>query len=244
MSHCPPSSGLPTRSDRNCIIFALIFPALLTFVYFSLLANAPTILQNSVYSVLKITQFSIPFVWVRFVQGHKLSLRANPFRGQLPGIVFGSLVLLAMWCLYKYWLEPTGRMAVAEGPIRNKIEGFGVATLAPYITLAAFYSLIHSGLEEYYWRWFVFGQLCRQVRFSAAVLLSSLGFTAHHILVLATFFGWTSLLTWIFSAAIMVGGIFWAWLYSRSESIYPTWVSHMFIDIGIFVIGFDLVGIQ
>jgi membrane protease YdiL (CAAX protease family) len=42
----------------------------------------------------------------------------------------------------------------------------------------------------------------------------------------------------------MVGGIFWAWLYSRSESIYPTWVSHMFIDIGIFVIGFDLVGIQ
>ncbi|MDP7268702.1 MAG: hypothetical protein QF408_11065, partial [Pirellulales bacterium] len=64
MSHCPPSDGLLTRSDRNCIIFALIFPALLTFVYFSLLANAPTVLQNSVYSVLKITQFSIPFVWV------------------------------------------------------------------------------------------------------------------------------------------------------------------------------------
>lgn len=133
---------------------------------------------------------------------------------------------------------------MALEPIRNKIEGFGVATPVRYITLAVFYSLIHSGLEEYYWRWFVFGQLCRQVRFSAAVLLSSLGFTAHHILVLATFFGWTSSLTWIFSTAIMAGGIFWAWLYSRSESIYPTWVSHMFIDIGIFVIGFDLVGIQ
>ena len=89
MNDCPSSSSPPTRSDRNCIIFALVFPALLTFVYFSLLANAPTVLQNSVYSVLKITQFSIPFVWVRFVQGRKLSLRANPFRGQLPGIVFG-----------------------------------------------------------------------------------------------------------------------------------------------------------
>ena len=64
---------------------------------------------------------------------------------------------------------------------------------------------------------------------------------AHHVLVLATFFGWTSPATYLFSLAIAVGAAVWAWLYARTDSIYGPWLSHLLVDAGIFLIGYDMV---
>ena len=63
---------------------------------------------------------------------------------------------------------------------------------------------------------------------------------AHHVLVLATFFGWSSPATYVFSLAIAIGGAYWAWLYARSGSLYGPWLSHLLVDAGIFLIGYDL----
>jgi membrane protease YdiL (CAAX protease family) len=104
-----------------------------------------------------------------------------------------------------------------------------------------FYSIAHSLLEEYYWRWFVFSQLRRLIPLAPAIVVSALGFTAHHVLVLAHYFGWTSPLTLLFSASVAVGGAFWAWLYERTGSLLGPWLSHLVIDAGIFFIGFKLV---
>ena len=49
--------------------------------------------------------------------------------------------------------------AAAAELIRDKIAGFGIDSVWKYALLAVFYSLFHSLLEEYYWRWFVFRQL-------------------------------------------------------------------------------------
>jgi membrane protease YdiL (CAAX protease family) len=145
-----------------------------------------------------------------------------------------------MCLLYKGLLVPLGWMDVAVKPIRAKIEGFGVDTLWAYAALGVFYSLIHSFLEEYYWRWFVFAQLRRLVTVPMAVVISSLGFMAHHVLLLGTFFGWDSPLTWTFSVAVAIGGAVWAWLYHRFDSLYPVWLGHLLVDAGIFWIGYDL----
>jgi membrane protease YdiL (CAAX protease family) len=162
--------------------------------------------------------------------------------GLLVGIAFGALVVVSMWLLYKHWLLPAGWMNDAKEPIQEKIAGFGVNRLPAYLALGLFYSLFHSLLEEYYWRWFVFAQLRRLVSLPAAVVISSLGFTAHHVLLLGTFFGWNSPLTWLFSLAVGVGGAVWALLYHRFGSIYPVWLSHLLVDAGIFWIGYDLAG--
>jgi membrane protease YdiL (CAAX protease family) len=107
--------------------------------------------------------------------------------------------------------------------------------------MGAFLSLIHSGLEEYYWRWFVFGRLQRLIRPGRAIAVSALSFMLHHVLLLAVYFGWTSPATWLFSAAVAVGGAYWAWLYRRSGSLYGAWLSHLLIDAAIFTVGYDLV---
>ena len=60
----------------------------------------------------------------------------------------------------------------------------GPADTGKYVALAVFYALVHSLLEEYYWRWFVFGQLRALVAPTLAIVLSSLAFAAHHVILL------------------------------------------------------------
>jgi uncharacterized protein len=73
-------------------------------------------------------------------------------------------------------------------------------------------SLLHSLLEEYYWRWFVFGQLHRLIALWPAIMISALAFMGHHVVVLGVYLTETPRVAWIISAAVAIGGGFWAWL--------------------------------
>jgi membrane protease YdiL (CAAX protease family) len=162
-------------------------------------------------------------------------------RGLLEGLTFGGAVFLAMLVLYHAWLKPGGHLGAAENEICQKVVRFGVDNLWKYVALAAFYSLIHSFLEEYYWRWFVFGQLREMFSATTALVTSSLGFALHHVIVLAMYFGLLSWETALFSLAVAVGGAVWAWIYQRSRSLWGAWLSHMLVDAAIFAIGYDMV---
>ena len=126
--------------------------------------------------------------------------------------------------------------------IRLKIEEFNAASPGRYTALASFLAVAHSLLEEYYWRWFVFGRLRRLVPLPAAIGLSSSAFMAHHVIVLGRFFPtdfWSAAVP--LSLCIAIGGAFWAWLYDRSGSIYATWISHLLVDAAIMAVGYDMV---
>jgi len=147
-----------------------------------------------------------------------------------------------MAALYFYALRPSGLLEGSVAAVRTKIQSFGASSPAIYLLLAVFYSAIHSLLEEYYWRWFVFGQLSRLCRLPSAIVISSVGFAAHHVLVLQLDFGWFSPFSWLFALAIIIGGAFWAWLYRASNSLAAVWISHALIDAAIFAIGYTMLG--
>jgi membrane protease YdiL (CAAX protease family) len=126
--------------------------------------------------------------------------------------------------------------------IEKKIAGFGIKTAVAYFLMSGFYSLFHSLLEEYYWRWFVFRQLEKVTSLWPAIIVSAIGFTLHHIVVLSVFFQGANWLIVLFGTAIAIGGAFWAWLYHRSDSIFDTWLSHLIIDAGLFFgVSYELV---
>jgi hypothetical protein len=125
--------------------------------------------------------------------------------------------------------------------IYDKVAGWGFTAAWQFLLLGLFYSLAHSFLEEYYWRWFVFDHLTRKVSLTNAVVISSIGFMAHHVILLATFFGWTSPMTYLFSIGIAIGGDVWALIYQLSGSLLGPWLSHLLVDAAIFLIGLDLV---
>ena len=223
------------------VLFALAFPAGLTWVYFVVLADCTAGLQQAAYTVGKVIQFAFPLVWVLAVQRRRLRWQAPGRAGVGAGLAFGAAVLVAMLVVYHAWLGPAGTLQTAAGPVRQKLEGFGINTLPSYVALGVFYSLAHSLLEEYYWRWFVFGQLRRLAGAWPAIAVSSLAFAAHHVIVLGNYFGYFSAATVLFSLAVAGGGAFWAWLYHRSGSLWGPWLSHLLIDAGIFLIGYAMI---
>ncbi len=121
-----------------------------------------------------------------------------------------------------------------------RLAKIGVSSLGVYAVIALFYSLVHSLLEEYYWRWFVFGRLKNHLALWPAIVISSFAFMAHHVVVLSSYFGLANPWTWFFSLSTAFGGGVWAWLYHRTGSIYGPWMSHLIIDAAVFGIGYDL----
>lgn len=231
----------PSRALRTALVAALVYPPLFTWLYFIALAHAPGALQQTVYGLGKSLQFVLPIPWLWLALRRGEANWRPRWDGVGEGLLFGAGAFAAAWAVYSLWLGPAGYFADAAEPIRIKVAGFGVDNLPKFATLGLFYSLFHSWLEEFYWRGFVFGQLRRWISTPAAVAVSSLGFMAHHVIVLGFYLGWTSPGTYLFSAAVAVGGAYWAWLYRRSGSLYGPWLSHAVIDAAIFTIGYDLV---
>ena len=227
--------------DRIAVAFAIFFPALVTWVYFIALAGSEPAVQQVAYGLGKTIQFAFPVCWVVLAQRRRLSPYGLRAAGLLEGAAFGLAVFAAAMLVYHLGLKPAGYLAAASETVREKIAAFHVDSPWSYAVMGVFYSVVHAFLEEYYWRWFVFGELKRWLAVPAAVAVSAAGFTLHHVLVLGFYFGWLSPATWLFSLAVTVGGAFWAWLYHRSGSLYGPWLSHLLIDAAIFAVGYDLV---
>ena len=239
------SAAPPARLARwPALAFALVFPTALTLAYFVALAGQPRALVQGVYAAGKALQFALPAAAVLFATGRLPRPRwpARPAAGVLPGVAFGVTLLAAALALYLGVLRPAGALAGAPSEaVRAKVAALGVGGPLAFAALGAFYSTVHAGAEEYYWRWFVFGGLRDALGAAPAVAASSLGFAAHHVILLAVFFGWTSPVTWVLALAVAGGGAFWAWLYHRTGSLLGPWLGHLCADAAIFAIGWDLV---
>lgn len=230
-----------TAGDTSALAFAIVFPTVLTWVYFIWLAKSSAALQQTAYSVGKVIQFGFPIFWVIVVRRQRPTDWGPRRAGLAAGALFGLAVVGAMLATYQFWLVPTSALAAATNSIRDKVVGLGIDSAARYAALGLFYAVLHSLLEEYYWRWFVFGQLRRRTSLATAVAISSLGFMAHHVVLLSHYFGWGSFLSLFFSLSVAIGGAAWAWLYHHSRSLYGPWLSHALVDAGIFLIGFEIV---
>lgn len=226
--------------DLVAVTIASVFPLAMASVYFVILDESGE--NNTVkaaYGLGKVVQFLFPALFVFCY--HRESLRpAKPtLRGIPMAIGFALLVAAAMGGLFLIVREMPAFATTAPEMIWRKLTQFQLTTPAGYIGMGIFICCVHSLLEEYYWRWFVFGWLKRHTPVWAAIVLSSLGFLAHHVVILIVYFPNNVLTIALpFSLGIAVGGGVWAWIYSRSESIYAPWVSHCLIDVAIMATGY------
>lgn len=233
------------RAAVAVLVVAVGFPSLLTWAYFVALAEAPAAARLAVYVLGKSFQFALPLVWWGHARGYRLPARHAGLR--LPkvwvqagwGLAIGGAMFAAMVAGYYGLVRPMGWLAGADTAVQHKLAGFGVKGLGTFLALAAFYALVHAGLEEYYWRWFVFGQLRRRMHVRWALAASSLAFMAHHVILLRVYVG---LEFWgvLGSLAVAVAGAVWAWMYHCGGSLVGPWVSHILADAAIFTVAWDL----
>lgn len=232
------------------LVFAMVFPSIVTAIYFVWLQSADPSVQKAAFGVLKVCQFGFPIAWFwwdrnffdHLPERNGLSnKRWTIKRGAVVGLVFGVAVGVLMFGGFFFGLAKMPEGATLTLAVQEKIENMGLNSVWMYAGMGVFYALIHSFLEEYYWRWFVFRGLERYCSFMTAAVLSSFAFMAHHVILLTHFFGVESWVAYAMSLGVAVGGFAWAWIYRRSQSLLGPWLSHLLVDAAIFGLGYFLV---
>ena len=230
----------PSIAPWWLVIFSMALPTIVTWGYFYILSDYSDLTQKFGMSAGKVVQFSMPIFWLIVIRRWKNDWRWPNTDSMWLGFAFGAVTFAVAVGVYHSWLKNTAPMQQAAIEINAKVAGMGLSNPLAFIALGVFYTVCHSLLEEYYWRWFVFGMLRQRMAVSVAIVVSSVGFMSHHILVLAKFFGWASIGTWFFSLCVAVGGAFWAWQYHRTGRLYAAWLGHALVDAAIFVIGYSM----
>ena len=236
------------------LAFAIVLPTIVTWIYFVSLKDSPASVQQSAYGVGKTIQFALPAVWMLlYCRKHFAGLlpwgetefkgvEDQPRRSSLAiAVGFGLFVAVSVFVGFYFIVTPVGLAEPLIAKVNEKVTGMSLDSPLKFVLLGVFYALVHSFMEEYYWRWFVFRRLLDHTKFWTALILSSVGFMAHHVILMATFLGWDSPLAYLISATVAIGGMVWAWLYHRSGNLAGPWISHMIVDAAIFALGYVLV---
>lgn len=231
------------KRDYLALLLALVFPSLMAALYFIVLdeGNQDSPALKLAFGAGKLVQFSFPLFYVWCFERENIQPKAPTLQGVIPALGFGLFIGAAILTLYFAWLKHSPLTADAPDMIFRKLQQFGMATPLGFVEMAVAISVIHSLLEEYYWRWFVFGWLNRSISLFWAIVISGFGFMAHHVIVLAVYFPGQVLWVGFLSASVAVGGGVWAWMYYRWQSLYAVWLSHLLVDLAIMAVGFDMV---
>ena len=222
------------------LIVAMTLPTLAAYSYFNLFTEPETV--STLYSLSKIIQFSLPLIAVLWIQKRKLSW----VQPQKKDIIFGlglGLIMLTLLMITYNQLSQFSFIPEAALLIRQKLEAFHANTPLKYFFLACFISILHSFLEEYYWRWYVHNELRAKLNVTAASIISSLAFTGHHVIVIKAYLpesiaGWG---IYFFPAFVFCAGLFWALIYEKWKNLWIPWISHFLADVAILWIGYQIV---
>lgn len=228
--------SIQTPSKRWLLLApAMCLPLAASFFYFVLFPG--TAFGNSFYTGIKVFLLIWPFLATLVFLREPLIDRHAEKRHRPSfwvGTWFGLLVVGLLFWLVKgsplsYLLDENA------GRIGQRIHDLGVAE--HFLLFALFISFAHAALEEFFWRWFVFGNLRKLISVPWACFWAAVGFAAHHIVILSQFFplGWA----FVLGACVGIGGAVWSWIYQRYGSLLGAWVSHIIVDLGLMWVGWE-----
>ncbi len=227
MSASKPSSAI----TWSLLLICMLGPTAAAAVY--AVADVQSHVARFTYFSSKAILALIPAVWLLVVAKTRLRIPRPRWSGIGWGAGFGLLAAVLILIIYYYALANR----LDTHAVRQKAADLGV--LNYFGGFAVFLCFFNSAYEEYYWRWFVFGQLRQSIAMPGAALISALTFGLHHGVIIQAYFH-SMALTGLMTFGVIVGGVVWAVLYDRSKNLYSPWISHVLIDAAIMIAAYDL----
>jgi len=225
------------KSRVIAVIPALVVPVIGAYIHFVLFND--TKFAEFIYLLTKCFLLAWPIVAHLYIIKGKVivggfrikhHIRALPIGLGTGLIAFGTIFGLYQW-------SPLGAYVLSYAPkIIAQITEQGF--VEHYVALAIFITIFHSLIEEYYWRWFVYGHLSKLMSSRTAAIVSSIAFAGHHYVILSQFISpWGAF--WM-GNAVGVGGYFWCYLYREQKTLAGCWACHLVIDAIIVIIGYKI----
>jgi len=228
------------RRTLACVVPAMVLPCAASLVYYVLLAGST--LAMVIYAATKVFTVVWPVIVTFTVEGFRFARGGVQWRKHLAALPLGiaSGVFIGSVIIGGYSLEPIGDYAHRfSDDVTTKVAETGIAEPSSYVVFCIFMAGLHSLIEEFFWRWYVFGRLMKVVGRGTAYLTASFAFAAHHYVVLGCYFSTVG--TLIFGTCVALGGALWCWLYERQSTLVGSWISHALADAAIFYVGYQLI---
>ena len=215
---------------------AMVLPFLASLVYFVALPGGPA--TQVAYGATKLFTVGWPLIALPLILGESVprpNLRQPHHREAIPlGVVTGLFILAALALALQ---TPLREVVEATAPqVRQKAESLGF--LENFWLFALSLSLVNSLVEEFYWRWFVYGQVRRALPRGPALVLGAGAFAAHHFVVASGFapFPWYI----VGGMAVFLAGVIWNLMFEAQRTLVGAWVAHIIVDLGILWVGYRL----
>lgn len=154
------------------------------------------------------------------------------------GLTFGLAIAVYLIILGAYYVGKD--IFDFSGITKSLTANIGV-TGESFVWVALYISFVNSFLEEFFFRGFAFLTIKKLMSRKFAYIFSSFMFALYHV---AMMIGWFSIgVYFITMAGLFVGGLLFNYLNEKNETIYNSWMVHMFANFAINTIGFILFGI-
>ena len=228
-------TGNDTTTRKRALAALLLLVPYPSFGTWMAMVVAEGTAGQIVFGAMKVYLWLFPLLWLVLVDGKRPSFPRPAARGMAAACITGSIMFVAIgvayWLLGGHWIDVEF--------MQDKIAEVGLGTPLRYLLGALYWCTINSMLEEYVWRWFVVTRCEVLMPRRAAIIASGAFFTLHHIIALEVYFDWR--VSILGSVGIFIGGTTWSWLYLRYRNIWAAYVSHVFADVIIFAIGWQIV---
>ena len=162
-----------------------------------------------------------------------LSLLRPKKKGLLPAIALGVGIYAVILGGY-FLVSPFFDFSQIAGALTDNA---GV-TKENFLYVSLYISFANSFLEEFFFRGFVFTNLKQHSGRKLAYIFSAVAFSLYHV---AMMIGWFSpALFLLVMAGLVIGGMIFNWMNEKLDTIYCSWLTHMFANFAINTIGFML----
>ena len=156
-------------------------------------------------------------------------------KGFLPAILLGVCIYVLIVGAY-FAASPFFDFSKIAGSLQGDMGVTG----ENFLFVSLYISFVNSFLEEFFFRGFVFTNLKGSAGRKIAYLFSASVFGVYHVAMMV---GWFSpVLFLLVLLGLFAGGVIFNFLNEKTDTVYCSWLTHMFANFAINTVGFILLG--